>query len=190
MEIRSASGAEAGPLAALWLRSRAASVPSIPPTVHTDGEVHRWFEEVVLPSRDVWVAGDQGGAIALLVVDHEWIDQLYVDPASTGGGVGGALLRHAMRLRPAGLKLWTFQSNLGARRFYEGHGFVTVASTAGDNEEGAPDVCYEWRPAGGTLNEGTRPPGPVSPGPATLHVPGSGHGGRADSTVHRRRPRG
>jgi len=146
MEIRRALPTEVGSLARLWCRSRAASVPSIPPAVHTDEEVHQWFAEVVLPTCEVWVADTQGEAKALMVLDHEWIDQLYVDPASTQGGIGGALLDHAMRERPTGLKLWTFQSNLDARRFYEERGFVAIAATTGDNEEQAPDVCYEWRP--------------------------------------------
>jgi GNAT superfamily N-acetyltransferase len=144
MEIRKAVPGESGSLAALWLRSRTASVPKIPLTVHSDEEVHRWFEEVVLPTREVWVADMSGEARALMVLDQEWIDQLYVDPAATGRGIGGALLEHAMRLRPTGLKLWTFQSNLDARRFYEAHGFVATAMTMGNNEEHAPDVRYEW----------------------------------------------
>ena len=81
-----------------------------------------------------------------MVLDREWIDQLYVDPALTGRGIGAALIDHAKRQRPAGLKLWTFQSNLDARRFYEARGFVATAVTSGDNEERWPDVCYEWRP--------------------------------------------
>jgi GNAT superfamily N-acetyltransferase len=146
MEIRRAVPGEAGSLAALWLRSRAASYPSIPRTVHTGEEVHRWFEDVVLPTCEVWVA-DRGGQVrALMVLDHEWIDQLYVDPAFTGRGIGGALLDRAMRQRPTGLKLWTFQSNFEARRFYEVRGFVATAMTGGDNEEKFPDVCYEWQP--------------------------------------------
>ena len=56
MKIRRALPSEAGSLAALWLRSRAASIPSIPPTVHTDEEVIRWFGEVVLQTHEVWVA--------------------------------------------------------------------------------------------------------------------------------------
>lgn len=140
---RSRSGCSRRPLD----QSRNTSVPSIPPAVHTEEEVRRWFEETVLLSREVWVADLQGAPVALMVLDHEWIDQLYVDPASTGNGIGGMLLEHAMRLRPTGLRLWTFQSNLGARRFYEARGFVAVASTTGDNEEHAPDVCYEWPPA-------------------------------------------
>jgi GNAT superfamily N-acetyltransferase len=147
MEIRRALPGEAGPLAQLWLRSRAASGPSIPATIHTDEEVHQWFEEVVLQTCEVWVADSTGEAIALMVLDHEWIDQLYVDPASTRMGIGGALLDHAKRQRPTEIKLWTFQSNLDARRFYEEHGFVAIATTSGDNEEQVPDVCYEWRPA-------------------------------------------
>jgi GNAT superfamily N-acetyltransferase len=94
----------------------------------------------------VWVADDHHEPVALMVLDDEWIDQLYVDPASTGGGIGGALVDHAKARRPDGLKLWTFQDNRDARRFYERHGFVSVATTTADNEERAPDVCYEWRP--------------------------------------------
>ena len=146
MEIRRALPTEAEPLATLWLRSRAASVPAVPPTVHTGQEVLRWMEELVLSSREVWVADSGGEVLALLVLDGPWIDQLYVDPSATGCGIGGDLVRHAMLRRPDGLELWTFQSNSGARRFYEGLGFVAVATTDGDNEERAPDVRYRWRP--------------------------------------------
>ena len=84
MEIRKAVPDEAGLLGALWLRSRTASIPSIPPTVHSDGEVLRWFEKVVFPTCEIWVADSSGKAIALMVLDQEWIDQLYVDPDATG----------------------------------------------------------------------------------------------------------
>jgi len=158
MHIRRGEPAESDALADLWLRSRAAAAPSIPPTVHTDADVHRWFAEIVLPLREVWVADHLEAVVALMVLDQDWIDQLYVDPASTGRGIGGALLEHAKRCRPAGLRLWTFQDNLGARHFYEARGFVATVSTPGDNEEGEPDVCYEWRPVG--------PPGdPHAPAP-------------------------
>ena len=115
--------------------------------MHTDEEVHEWFEGVVHSSREVWVAASYDGPVALLVLDGEWIDQLYVDPAFARRGVGGRLLDCAKERRPEGLKLWTFQANARARRFYRGHGFVVVDSTGGVNEEGAPDACYRWRPA-------------------------------------------
>lgn len=143
--IRKARPDEARDIADVWLRSRAASVPAIPPPVHTPEEVRGWFVDVVLPTRDVWVAEDDGSVVALLVVEDDWLDQLYVDPDHLGAGIGGALVVHAKRLRPLGLQLWTFQANVGARRFYERHGFVAVEQTEGDNEEGAPDVRYQWQ---------------------------------------------
>jgi glyoxylase I family protein len=36
----------------------------------------------------------------------------------TGHGIGSRLLAVAKRARPRGLRLWTFASNTGARRFY------------------------------------------------------------------------
>jgi uncharacterized glyoxalase superfamily protein PhnB len=77
----------------------------------------------------------------------DWIDHLYVDPDSTGRGVGSQLVAVAKTLRPSGVHLWTFESNTRARRFYERHGFVAVERTDGDNEEGAPDVRYQWSTA-------------------------------------------
>jgi putative acetyltransferase len=73
-----------------------------------------------------------------------WVDQLYVDPQWTGRGLGSALIGLAKELRPERLDLWTFQSNIAARRFYERHGFVAIDVTDGENEERAPDVHYRW----------------------------------------------
>jgi GNAT superfamily N-acetyltransferase len=87
------------------------------------------------------------GLVGILVLDGEWLDQLYVDPDLTGRGIGSRLLAVADRERPRGLQLWTFASNAGAQRFYERHGFVEVDRTDGrSNEEGAPDILYA-RPA-------------------------------------------
>jgi GNAT superfamily N-acetyltransferase len=136
---------DARPLAELYLRARRAAVPSVPPLVHDDGDVRRWMAEVVVVEHDVWVAEDAGCELrGLLVLDGEWVDQLYVDPGRTGEGIGSALLEEAKRQRPR-LELWTFQSNAGAQRFYERHGFEAVERTDGrDNEERSPDVRYAW----------------------------------------------
>jgi GNAT superfamily N-acetyltransferase len=85
-----------------------------------------------------------GGVVAFLVLDNGWLAHLYVDPEWTGRGLGSRLVNLAKALHPHGLDLWTFQSNVGARRFYEQHGFVALETTDGANEEGAPDVHYHW----------------------------------------------
>jgi ribosomal protein S18 acetylase RimI-like enzyme len=54
------------------------------------------------------------------------------------------LIELAKRERPKGLRLWTFESNFRAQRFYERHDFRARDRTAGDNEEGAPDILYVW----------------------------------------------
>jgi GNAT superfamily N-acetyltransferase len=142
---RRAGPGEVAAVADLYLRARHGAVPAIPPLVHDDDDVRRWFAEVVLPQREVWVldAIDHGLA-ALLVLDGGWLDQLYVDPARTGEGLGATLVDLAKRQRPDGLELWAFQSNGRAIAFYERHGFHEVARTDGDNEEQAPDVRLRW----------------------------------------------
>jgi GNAT superfamily N-acetyltransferase len=137
---------EAAEIVGVWLRSRMASVPEIPPPVHSADEVHSWFQDVVLPSLEVWVADEGGAVIGLLVIEDEWVDQLYVAPGHTGEGIGSRLMVVAKQQRPSGLKLWSFEANVRARRFYEGHGFVVTGSTPGDNEAGAPDDRFEWSP--------------------------------------------
>ena len=144
MTPRRAGPGEAAAVADLYLRARHAAVPAIPPPVHADDDVRRWFTEVVLPEREVWVTDGGGALTGLLVLDGGWLDQLYVDPARTGEGLGATLVDLAKRQRPDGLELWAFQSNGRAIAFYERHGFREVARTDGDNEERAPDVRLRW----------------------------------------------
>ncbi|MFL6205283.1 MAG: GNAT family N-acetyltransferase [Acidimicrobiales bacterium] len=144
MEIRQARRSEAAVIGDLYWRAREAAVPAIPPSVHPRDDVLEHFATVMLPDRDVWVADEEGTVVALLILEPGWVDHLYVEPSRIGQGIGSQLLDHAKALQPAGLDLWAFRSNTGARRFYERHGFVAVAFTEGDNEEGEPDVRYHW----------------------------------------------
>ena len=138
---------ESRSIADLWLRSRYASIPAIPAPVHTDDDVREWFASVVVTDREPWIITSEDRPVALLVLDDGWIDQLYVDPPWTGHGLGSTLIDVAKERDPEGLDLWTFESNRGARRFYERHGFQVIASTDDDNEEGAPAVHYRWAAA-------------------------------------------
>jgi len=147
--LRRAAVEESDAIADLWLRSRKASFPANPAPVHDDEDVRNHFSTVVLAEMEVWVIERVGfGIVALMALSEGWIEHLHVDPALIGHGLGSRLVEVAKE-RSAQLDLWTFQSNHGARRFYERHGFTAVAMTDGDNEEGAPDVRYHWpsRPA-------------------------------------------
>jgi len=82
----------------------------------------------------------------MMLLEHGWIDQLYVRPDCLGQGIGSEFIEHAKHLQPGGLQLWTFQSNERARNFYGRHGFVEVEFTDGSqNEERSPDVRLEWK---------------------------------------------
>ncbi|RQP21430.1 N-acetyltransferase [Albitalea terrae] len=68
-----------------------------------------------------------------------------VDPRSVNRGIGSLLLAHALRTLAPPIRLYTFQANAGARRFYERHGFEPIEFTDGQgNEERCPDVLYEF----------------------------------------------
>jgi len=148
-QIRRAASSDAAALAELYVGARRAAVPSIPPSVHSEDEIRRWFADVVVPEREVWLAATGSDAVVgLMVLLDELIDQLYVDPSRLGQGIGTSLVELAQERRPDGLALWTFESNRRAHRFYERHGFVVAERTDGaDNEEHAPDRRYVWRPS-------------------------------------------
>lgn len=87
MRVRRGEQEESSEIAGLWRRSRAVSVPEIPPPVHTEEEVRAWFEKVVLPEREVWVAEDDDGVVVgVLVLEGNWVDQLYVEPRLSARG--------------------------------------------------------------------------------------------------------
>ena len=98
------------------------------------------------------IVAERGGAVAgFLAVDGEgFVAGLYVAGPARGQGVGTALVEAAKAARPEGLTLWTFVANAGARRFYARHGFVEAGRTDGENDEGLPDIRFDWRARGVT----------------------------------------
>ncbi|SOD87335.1 GNAT family N-acetyltransferase [Streptomyces sp. Ag109_G2-15] len=144
--LRRAAGPDAAAVADVWLRSYTAALPTVV-RAHTDDEVRDYFREVVVPSRETWVAEAGGGVVGMMVLAGDLLSQLYLDPDWRGRGIGDRFVTLAKERSPGGLTLWTFQVNKPAHRFYERHGFVAVESTDGSgNEEREPDVRYEWRP--------------------------------------------
>jgi GNAT superfamily N-acetyltransferase len=115
------------------------------PPLHTLDEAIAWMAGEVLPKHQVWAADVDGEVAGYIAFTDDWIEQLYVHPERHGQGVGAVLLAQVMAdRRPR--RLWTFQQNIRARRFYERRGFVLIRlSNGAGNEERTPDVLYEWR---------------------------------------------
>lgn len=145
--LRPAGPADADDVAHVLIASRLAYQP-FAPSAHPPDDVRAWVRQRLIPERDVTVADAGGTIIGVLATAQRdgaaWIEQLFVLPGWTGRGIGGRLLDHAHDGLPRPIRLWTFQANAGARRFYERHGYRAIAFTDGrENEERCPDVLYE-----------------------------------------------
>ena len=110
------------------------------PALHTP-EADREFCLGLVPR--TLVARREGRTCGFLARREEEVLCFYLARAARAQGIGTALLQEAQRARPR-LKLWTFAANTDARRFYARHGFAETGGTAGDNDEGLPDIRMEW----------------------------------------------
>lgn len=149
MTIRPATANDAPAVAEVYLRSRKTFLPYAP-LAHSDDEVRGWIRDILIPGGDVTVVDDHGIILGMLVTGYhqgvDWIDQLYLDPTAVGKGIGTVLLKYALAHLTPPVRLYTFQANVGARRFYERFGFIALEFSDGQgNEEKCPDVLYEWR---------------------------------------------
>ncbi|KRD53928.1 MULTISPECIES: GNAT family N-acetyltransferase [unclassified Microbacterium] len=90
------------------------------------------------------LGGDPAVGVALVTLrPNVWsdgpvalLDEMYVEPAHRGGGVGGAVLRHMVEicreLGVAAIEINVDESDAAAMRFYERHGFSGVDPDSGE----------------------------------------------------------
>ena len=141
--LRPASADDAEQLTELYLATRRAAEPAMPPQRHTAESVLAFMTGAVA-DKEVWVA-DVDQIVGFLTLDDAFVDALYVGPDHQGLGIGTALLDLAKARRPDGFALWVFASNAPARGFYHRHGLVELEHTDGSgNEERSPDVRMAW----------------------------------------------
>ncbi len=106
-----------------------------------------WLRTILVPNATVKLAVDTHSDIVagLLAVKGVELDQLYIHIDYQRQGIGTRFMQMAKQLSPSKLELWCFQVNAGAQRFYEKHGFTVIGRGDGsDNEEGLPDLRYQW----------------------------------------------
>lgn len=141
--VRPATSDDAEQVTELYLATRRAAEPAMPPQVHTRESVLAYLTGVIV-DKEVWVAEiDQ--IVGFATVAGSFLDALYVGPDHQGFGIGTALLDLVKARRPHGFALWVFASNLPARGFYRRHGLVELEHTDGStNEERSPDLRMAW----------------------------------------------
>lgn len=140
--IRQATEADLPAVARLHRLVRQTCLPFLP-DLHTVAEDLEFFRVRVFHDCEIWVAGDDVIS-GFCACRDGWIDHLYITPAQQGLGLGSALLAK-VKERQIALRLWVFQRNSRAIRFYEARGFDRIDRTDGaGNEEREPDALYEW----------------------------------------------
>jgi GNAT superfamily N-acetyltransferase len=120
------------------------------PMLHNAVEDRSFIANVILKGCEVTVAEDRSGIAAFLARQGEEVRLLYTRPDRIGRGAGMQLIEAAKESGVPALKLWCFQANKRARRFYEARGFCAIRFTDGaDNEEKTADVRYRWERTAG-----------------------------------------
>ncbi len=115
------------------------------PVLHSREEDQGFLGHLIATTR-VTVAEDgtlRAAPLGFLSLDGEEVRALYLAPAARGVGWGRRLLDGAKAASPR-LRLWTFEANARARAFYAREGSRELRRTAGDNEEGLPDLLLAW----------------------------------------------
>lgn len=138
-DIRPARPDDAAPCAAMvnaWI-----DATDWHPRLHTHDAVARFYRETVWATREVLVAGDPPTGFIAISTD-QYVTACYASPPAQGTGT--ALMRAAQRERKT-MFLWTHVPNVAAQAFYAKMGFTEVRRTDGDNEEGVPDILFQWR---------------------------------------------
>ncbi len=148
ISARNATLDDSARIADIYLASRKRYLPYAP-LAHTDEAIRSWIQDDLIPKSEVIVIVSELSLFGFLAISkdssHGWIEHLYLDPSTVGMGLGSLLLEEAKRILGAPIRLYTFQQNEDARRFYRRHGFREIEFSDGAaNEEKIPDVLLEW----------------------------------------------
>ena len=104
-------------------------------------EVERWYAGKFAEWSWTLAALDADAMAGFIALKDHHIDQLYVDPSQQRTGIGSALLGKALNAVSGRITLDVFEENLGARAFYEKHGFEARDRWM-NTEKGAIDLLY------------------------------------------------
>jgi|TARA_B110000238_G_scaffold93164_1_gene101814 ribosomal protein S18 acetylase RimI-like enzyme len=101
----------------------------------------RWL----LEHTRVTMIHNSSGVVGFLALEKHIIQALYIKKDFQGFGFGQAAIKFAQKQFKE-LRLWVFQSNIGAQKFYQRLGFQIVEKSDGeDNDYRLPDIFYCWK---------------------------------------------
>ncbi len=116
------------------------------PRIHAPSQ-YLGYGQMLMAKTQITTARLEGKTVGFLARQDGDIQALYIAKACRNQAIGAALLDNA-KTENGKLELWTFQANLGARRFYARHGFNEDQLTDGQaNDEKIPDVHLSWNGA-------------------------------------------
>ncbi|MFS0724118.1 N-acetyltransferase [Paenibacillus sp. 1P07SE] len=140
MRIRPVLPADIPRLVELWELCSQAAHAFIPASYwHSQREA---MAEQYLPAAETYVLELDGVPAGFISLVDSRVAALFVDQASQGKGLGKALLRHAMTLRPK-LDLQVYQKNEAAVNFYTTQGFAVVEECT-DPHTGEEEYVMAW----------------------------------------------
>jgi ribosomal protein S18 acetylase RimI-like enzyme len=142
--VRPAKSDDSSAIAELYLNARTRHV-AFAQLAHSDQEIRNWIKEELIPAGGTYVCAEDMTIVGFISVSKRdgisWIDQLYVSPERLKAGFGSILLCFAKQFLTSPIRLYTFQANEAARKFYEKKGFRPLEFSDGSqNEERCPDV--------------------------------------------------
>lgn len=114
--------------------------------IHDFADHLNFLKTVLVKQNKVFLAIDEDveKSVGILAFDGENLNQLYIHTDYQGKGIGTRLLNLAKSLSNGNLRLYTFEVNKQAQKFYEKHGFKIIGRGF-ENEENLPDILYEWK---------------------------------------------
>ena len=113
------------------------------PTVHSAierADYGRWL----LEHTQVTILRYNSEFVGFLALEGNIVQSLYIKAAFQRLGFGQAAINYAQE-QCNELRLWVFQANTNAQKFYQNLGFKALETTNGqDNDYGLPDIFYFW----------------------------------------------
>ena len=99
----------------------------------------------LLEHTSVTMIHNSSGVVGFLALEKHIIQGLYIKKDFQRFGFGQAAIKFAQKQFKE-LRLWVFQSNIGAQKFYQRLGFQVVEKSDGeDNDYRIPDIFYCWK---------------------------------------------